>query len=529
MLDRNLVLPHRLAELARTDPDGMCMLDVDGRTATYREANDAVRAWAAAYARIGVRSGQPVLTLVPNSFESYYAWLGVAMLKAIEVPTNTMYRGAMLAHLLNDSGAEIAVIASRFLDRLAEVAAEVTHLKTVVVPDAEVDVPALPFDVVRGDDFLRDAPLDVIGDGPEYYDVACMIYTSGTTGPSKGVLVPWAELYEFVRILPDDTLPVGRALYTTFPAFHVSGKAMLYLTADRRGVLVLREGFSLSEFWNDIRNFDCFSCGLVGPMAAMLMLAPPSPDDADNPLQTTFMGPLIPQVEEFKARFGMRVGTGFGMTEIGVPLSSNGFDLVNTTSCGRRRTGPPGYQVKVVDERDEEVPVGTVGELVVRADDPWVINLGYWNLPDKTAAAWRNGWFHTGDGFKEDEDGNFYFVDRLKDAIRRRGENISSFEVEAGINAHPAVQECAVIGVPSELGEDDVKAVIVLTPDAELTPAELIEFLEPRMPRFMIPRYVEFVAALPKTDATFRTQKVKLRDDALNDRTWDRELGVNHS
>jgi crotonobetaine/carnitine-CoA ligase len=303
---------------------------------------------------------------------------------------------------------------------------------------------------------------------------------------------------------------------------------MFFLTADRHGQLALRETFSLSEFWNDIRRFDCYSCGLVGPMAALLMLAPPEPNDADNPLQTTFMGPLIPQVEEFKTRFGVRVGTGFGMTEVGVPLSSNGFDLVNPKSCGRRRTGPPGYEVRVVDEHDEEVPPGTIGELVVRADEPWVINAGYWNMPDKTAAAWRNGWFHTGDGFKEDVDGNFYFVDRLKDAIRRRGENISSFEVEAGVNAHPAVQECAVIGVPSELGEDEVKAVIVLRPDTELAPAELIEFLEPRMPRFMVPRYVEFLAVLPKTDATFRTQKVKLRADALNDRTWDRENPHGH-
>ena len=523
MLDRNLVLPHRIGALAQSDPSGVAMLDVDGRQATFEQADAAVRAWAAAYLRLGVRPGQPVLTLVPNSFESYYAWLGVAMLKAVEVPTNTMYRGAMLAYLLNNSGAEIAVIAARFLDRLVEVAGEVEHLKTVVVPDASGDLPALPFDVIAGDDFLRDAPTDEIGDGPEYYDTACMIYTSGTTGPSKGVLVPWAELYEFVRILPAETLPAGRALYTTFPAFHVSGKAMLYLTADRQGQLVLRESFSLSEFWNDIRRFDCYSCGLVGPMAALLMLAPPQPDDADNPLQTTFMGPLIPQVEEFKARFGMRVGTGYGMTEVGVPLSSNGFDLINAQSCGRRRSGPPGYQVRIVDEHDEEVPTGAVGELVVRADDPWVINAGYWKLPETTAAAWRNGWFHTGDGFKEDADGNFYFVDRLKDAIRRRGENISSFEVEAGVNAHPAVQECAVIGVPSELGEDDVKAVVVLQADTQLTPEELIDFLEPRMPRFMIPRYVEFVPALPKTDATFRTQKVKLREDAVNSRTWDRE------
>ncbi|HZQ85128.1 MAG TPA: hypothetical protein VFA83_09840, partial [Acidimicrobiales bacterium] len=158
-----------------------------------------------------------------------------------------------------------------------------------------------------------------------------------------------------------------------------------------------------------------------------------------------------------------------------------------------------------------------------RADDPWVINAGYWNLPEKTAEAWRNGWFHTGDGFREDEDSNFYFVDRLKDAIRRRGENISSFEVEAGVNAHPAVQECAVIGVPSELGEDDVKAVIVRMPGSTVTPEEIVEFLEPRMPRFMIPRYIEFVDALPKTDATFRTQKVKLRENAVNSMTWDRE------
>jgi crotonobetaine/carnitine-CoA ligase len=176
-----------------------------------------------------------------------------------------------------------------------------------------------------------------------------------------------------------------------------------------------------------------------------------------------------------------------------------------------------------VDELDRPLSPGSVGELVVRSDEPWVINAGYWRMPQKTADAWRNGWFHTGDAFREDEEGNFYFVDRMKDAIRRRGENISSFEVEAGINSHPSVQESAVIGIPSELGEDEVKAVVVLCPGETLEPRELIEFLVPRMPRFMIPRYIEIVKALPKTDATYRTQKVKLRDQALDDRTWDRE------
>jgi crotonobetaine/carnitine-CoA ligase len=172
------------------------------------------------------------------------------------------------------------------------------------------------------------------------------------------------------------------------------------------------------------------------------------------------------------------------------------------------------------------VPVGTVGELIVRADEPWVITPGYFNQPERTAEAWRNGWFHTGDAFRRDEDGNHYFVDRIKDAIRRRGENISSFEVEAAVSQHAAVQECAAIAVPSELGEDEIKVLVVAVGGSTLDPAELIDFLEPRMPRFMLPRYVEVVAALPKTDATYRTKKVELRAAGLNDATWDREARV---
>ena len=521
MLDRSLVLPHAIESLATTTPNAPAIVDVAGRTVTYAGLRDAALQWAGGFQQLGVGPGHNVLTMLPNSLEAYFGWLGVAWLGAIEVPTNTMYRGAMLAYLLNDSEAEIAVVASRFIDRLAEVASEVKRLRVVVVPDADGDLPALPFEVIRGEEFLAGEPAQLVG--PDYHDVSCMIYTSGTTGPSKGVLVPWAELYEFVRILPADTLDAGRAMYTTYPAFHVSGKVMLYMTVDRSGHLILRETFSPSEFWNDIKRHDCQAAGLLGPMAALLMLAPPSQDDASTPLENVFMGPLIPSVGDFAKRFDVKVGTGYGMTEIGVPLASNGFDLVDGHSCGRRRVGPPGYEVRIVDEYDEPVPPDTVGELVVRAADPWVLNAGYWRLPEATARAWRNGWFHTGDGFREDADGNFYFVDRLKDSIRRRGENISSFEVEAGVIAHPAVLECAAIGVPSEFGEDDVKVVVVRHPGEELTPVDLIEFLVTRMPRFMIPRYVEFADALPKTDATFRVQKIHLRASAFNDRVWDRE------
>jgi crotonobetaine/carnitine-CoA ligase len=287
--------------------------------------------------------------------------------------------------------------------------------------------------------------------------------------------------------------------------------------------MVVREQFSIEHFWSDVREFGITGAGLVGPMAPFLMLAPERSDDADTPLRHVMMGPLVPLVEEFKRRFDVEVGTGYGMTEIGAPFASDGYRLANNRSCGKVRAGWAGYEVQIVDEHDQPLPTNEIGELVVRTREPWVINRGYYNKPEATAAAWQNGWFHTGDAFTVDDDGNYYFVDRMKDAIRRRGENISSFEVEALVNQHPAVLECAAIAVPSEYLEDEVKVCVVVGDGVDLTHEELIEFLVPRMPRFMVPRYVEFVAALPKTEGTLRTRKFELRQAALNERTWDRE------
>jgi crotonobetaine/carnitine-CoA ligase len=524
VLDRSQVLPHLIARHVVDVPDRVAMLDVDGNAATYRELQDSYRTWSDALRRVGVQPGDTVVTMLPSSFVAFEAWLGVAWLRAIEVPVNNAYLGDMLRYLVNDSRASVIVISKRFVERLAEVAAELEHLRTVVVPDAGLgELADLPFEVLDRAAFFDGAtPADDLP-GPAHHDIAALIYTSGTTGPSKGVLVPWAELNEFASMPPPGMIEDDGGYYTVYPAFHVSGKSALYTAARYRAHIVIRESFSLTEFWSDIRRFDVKAAGLVGPMAALLMLLPPEPDDAATPLERVYMGPLIPQIEEFKERFGVVVGSGFGMTEIGVPLGTDGFQLANATSCGRVRTGYPGYQVRIVDEHDEDVPVGAVGELVVRSDEPWVITPGYWHQPERTAEAWRNGWFHTGDGFRVDEDGNYYFVDRIKDAIRRRGENISSFEVEASVNQHPAVQECAAVAVPSELGEDEIKVTVVPVTGAQVDPAELIEFLAPRVPKFMLPRYVEVVDALPKTDATFRTKKVELRAAGLTDGTWDRE------
>jgi crotonobetaine/carnitine-CoA ligase len=509
MRDDGVVLTNLLARRAEEAPDQLFLQDVDGNQLTYAQLQERILKWAGALQAAGVEAGDTVVTMLPASLEAFAVWLGVASLRAIEVPLNTAYRGPMLEHTVNNAGSRLAIVADAYVDQFAEVRSALTSLERIVVFDGA--------DAGFADDAIAAKDLEPAA----YHDIACMIYTSGTTGPSKGVLMPWGELHQFVMALPDNIISAGGSHYLCLPVFHVSGKSGIYICAQHDARLVVRDTFSLTEFWNDVRKFECTSTGLIGVMASFLMAMPEQPDDADNPLQNVSMGPLVDEVEEFKRRFGVQVSTGYGMTEIGVPMASDGWDLANATSCGRPRTGYPGYEVRVVDSVDRPLGPGEVGELIVRTAEPWTMNAGYYNMPAETAEAWRNGWFHTGDAFKYDEDGNYYFVDRIKDAIRRRGENISSFEVEAYVVRHPAVAECAAVGVPAEHSEDEVKVVVVPAPGATIDPAELIEFLIPTMPRFMIPRYVEVVDALPKTP-TMRVRKVELRE-ALGAGVWDRE------
>jgi crotonobetaine/carnitine-CoA ligase len=234
---------------------------------------------------------------------------------------------------------------------------------------------------------------------------------------------------------------------------------------------------------------------------------------------------VIADVDTFSRRFGVDVFTTYNMTEINCPIirADEPCTSANYRSCGKAR---PGVEVRIVDEHDLVVPPETPCELIVRGE-PWELNAGYWNMPEKTNEAWRNGWFHTGDAFTYDDEGNHYFVDRVKDYIRRRGENISSFEIEAIVNQHPDVEECGAVAVPSEYGEDEVKIAVVPRSAADFDPADLIKFLIPRMPRFAIPRYVEVWPALPKTEATARIQKAKIRDTGVTQDTWDRnEAGI---
>jgi crotonobetaine/carnitine-CoA ligase len=253
-------------------------------------------------------------------------------------------------------------------------------------------------------------------------------------------------------------------------------------------------------------------------MATLLAKAPQATFDRAHTLRHALMIPLSEDAAAFKARFGCDIYTLFNMTEVSSPLVSQVQPRV-LGSCGRPRSG---VEVRVVDANDCEVAPGAIGELIVRTDRPWAMNHGYYRDPEATVRAWRNGWFHTGDAFRVDAEGNYHFVDRMKDAIRRRGENISSFEVEAEVNAFAGVQESAAVAVPSEFGEDEVLVAVAAKPGHALDPRELIEHLIPRMPHFMVPRYVRIVDTLPKT-ATQKVQKHVLRADGIAEGTWDRE------
>jgi len=260
----------------------------------------------------------------------------------------------------------------------------------------------------------------------------------------------------------------------------------------------------------------------MAAMTMFLLKQPVRPDDADNPLRTALTGPMPENILEFSERFGVQLYSNFAMSEMPAVFRTKlNPDPALHKSCGRI-IDPETYEARLVDAHDQEVPVGQVGELMVRHAWPWALNSGYKGMPEANAAAWRNGWFHTGDAHYRDEEGNYFFVDRFKDTLRRRGENISSMEVEAEVLTHDSVAQAACIGVLSSELEEEVMVCVVLKDGHELTPAELIDHLEPRLPYFMIPRYVDFRAELPRT-ASFKVEKFRLREAGITDSTWDRE------
>ena len=512
-----------LEQRAESAPDDVFVIDIDDRVLSYGETVDQIAMWAGAYRRFGIAPGEHVVTMQLNTIESMLGWLGLAALRAVEAPINIDYRGALLTHALNLTRARVMVVLEQYAERLIPVAADLEYLQRVIVLDADMP-PELPFEVTTGAELLRDVEPATALEPPAPWDIMSILFTSGTTGPSKAVRLPWAQIHAMATgTFPLDDLGPGDVIYNPGPTYHVGAKVFPYMAALVGGRHVVRPYISSSALSQDYLKYGITTGGAV----LAWLEQPESADDRARPLTNILTPYKHPRMDEFAERFGCRRIGCFNMTEVSCPIRFSNWDAVvyddeDRMSCGVIREG---FDARVVDEHDQPVEPGTVGELILRSHAPWTMNAGYLNNPEATAEAWRNGWFHTGDGFICDADGNYYFIDRLKDCIRRRGENISSFEVESYVEEHPAIAETAAVAVKSDEApgaNEEIKLVAVLAEGATLDAAELIRWLIPRMPRFMIPRYVEFVNELPRTP-TMKVRKKLLRDDALTERTWDRE------
>jgi carnitine-CoA ligase len=524
MEDRELPLPTLVRQRAEQTPDAVFVTDIGVGSYTYGEIEATARRWACALVAAGVQPGDRVAVAMAGSAAAVIAWLAVAKSGAVEVAVNLEYGAETLLPVLIDCQTRVLVVSMRQLPGLSKVLQEPdSPVAVVLVPDAsgrtqlqapagvtcltEADIP--PDTSQEAATAATSAPAGGIALPPEQqvHDTACIIFTSGTTGRSKGVAMSWRKLYvAAVATWDAHRLGADDVYYSPAPLFHVSGKSPLYQMAIAGGSVVVRERFSASSYLDDIRKYGCTQGMLLLAMANYLMAQPGSAEDRNNPLRRVCIAPMVADPAAFRDRFDVEVATFYGQTELSLPLVTS-WNADVPGSCGRVR---PGFQLKIVDEHDAEVPVGSVGELVVRTDRPWMLLTEYVNNPAATAQAWRNGWFHTGDAFRRDGDGNYFFIDRMRDTIRRRGENIASLQLEAAIGKHPAVAECAAIPRPSQWGEDDIVLVVVAPDIPEGGREALAAELRAMLPQYMRPDAIAWLDGLPKT-ATGKIQKAVLR------------------
>lgn len=481
------------------------------------------------FANLGVEPGDRVFAFLSNGPELLLSLVAANKLNAVFVPINTGLKGSFLEHQLRNSEPRLILVdaaLARAFDGI-EVASMGARSAVIVGADGQA-VPAA-FAGVRTLAF-ESLSLDCDADGllrtPSPQDISTVMYTSGTTGPSKGVLMPHAHCYllgynmaRTVELAPEDIY------YVCMPLFHANGLFMQTigsLLAGARAAVVTR--FSASRWLEDVRRFDASVTNGLGVMPEFIFRQPPTPRDRDHRLRAMMAVPIAAEWgPAFEERFGVKLIQGFGLTETNIVSYTDLSEPLEPGCCGS--VLEEWFEVKVVEPgTDEEVGPGEVGEIVVRPRRPYCFMTGYYRMPEKTVDAWRNLWFHTGDAGRFDDSGRLFFVDRIKDCIRRRGENISSYEVEQVINTHPAVEESAVVAVKSSIpgGEDEVKACVVLRADCVLEPEQLLDFCQARMPYYAVPRFVEFMGALPKT-STGKFQKEELRRLHEAAGSWDRE------
>jgi crotonobetaine/carnitine-CoA ligase len=489
----------------------------EDRVIGFAELNRQVNRAANGLAALGVGAGVGVSIMLPNSPEWLFVYFATQKLSAYAVPVNVALKGEGLRHVLDHSDSSVLVCHPDYVEAIAAIREKLPKLREIAVDTAETPSFSPPPDwrtlaqVMRASDAN---PGVAIQEGA----LSALMYTSGTTGAPKGVVNRYqaatiAGLRAFGALLAPDEV-----LYTCLPLFHANA---LFLTSVRALALgrpmVLSRRFSASRLWDETRRYGVTLFNALGAMIPILMKQPERPDDARNPVRVVFSAACPASVwEAFEKRFGVRIVEGYAAVD------GAGFSIMNFGQSPKGSIGRPTTPIRIVDDDGKDVPPRVPGELWFKIDDPARRRVEYYKNDEASSAKVHDGWLHTGDLVYADEQGNLYFVDRKTDSLRRRGENISSWEVEREINAHPAVLESAVFGVPSELGENEVMAVVVCRPGQRVTPEELWRWCESRMARFMVPRYLEFRAEIPKTE-THRVQKSELKRRGVGPDTWDRE------
>lgn len=497
-------------------PDRTLVVFADGTGWSYAEAQRRALARAAGLRDLGVAPGDRVLVWLPNGPDALVTWFATNLLGASFVPLNTAARGPMLASIVSRTGARVIVAHGDLLPRLEEAGG---RLAGALVSLGPCDLPAVGGVAVRAHDVLdRDATGLVLPPDRKPWDVQSIIFTSGTTGESKGVLSSYFHLYTVAEVLHGHMSSADRILVNA-PLFHVGGTGAVTAALIHRGSVALVDGFRAAEFWPLIERTECtMTSGLLGSMAPYLAKFGSAAVRSSNRLRRTHFYPVSDETIALARDFDFEYYSGYGMTELPLVLVTD----LNTTlkgSCGRPRSG---VECRLVDEHDQEVQTGQPGELIARTDHPWSFCTGYDGMPDATLRAWHNGWFHTGDLLRQDAEGNYYFVDRLKDAIRRRGENISSHEVEEAVRRHPDVSDAAAVAVHGEFGEDEVLLVVAYRdPQSAPAPETLFRFVQPLLPHFALPRFVREVEQFPMTP-TGKIRKQQLREEGITPDTWDR-------
>jgi carnitine-CoA ligase len=512
------VLAAFLEARAESDAERVFAVFEDDAEWTFLET--AQRSWrcAGGYQQLGLEPGEIVASWLPNGKDALVAWFGTAAAGLTYAPLNTAYRGALLEDTLNLLQARVLVAHAGLVDRLDGL--ELPFLERIVVVGEleDVDGGLRPLERWSEVSTAGDASPPILSRPVEPWQEHMVMFTGGTTGRSKAVRRPYL-LYKKMAEATFGNIGAGPEdrFYVCAPMFHGGADVPMYAMLQVGGSVAIVAGFRTQTFWDHVRRWGCTIAWIHSAMAHFLWEAPPRPDDADNPLRLAMQAPLLPTFADFAKRFGTRVYTVYGMTEIPPPFCV--VDPVEHRSLGKG--WDPDYELDLFDEHDRPVPDGTAGELVARHRVPWTITPGYLHDAESTAAVWRNGWFHSGDLFVRSPEGDYSIVGRVKDSIRRRGENVSAAEVERELLGHPGIADAAVIGVDAAV-EQDIMAFVVQRDGETVRPEELIAFLQERLPYYAVPRYVEYVQSVPRTFA-HRIDKQALQDLGISATTWDRE------